>query len=188
LGKRKRDPGQIDIQSVNSLTTAFVLFGDACLGFKGTMRAGSPSDVMTPEDFFYDLKRISSPQGPIFRKGSRIVTEYPDEVSLYARAWVTRCSKDMRYLGEWPTRTPDFVRGLRAEAGYIRDLRLHPLEINLAEEGTVLVIDRICWGYHFVMKTKGVRLTDTLVVSLWSREGTKMGEFWVALAGNTGLW
>jgi hypothetical protein len=178
-GKRN-DPGVIPPQSVSILSTAASLIGEACVFFIGSIEAG---------DFFRVLRRTNSPDGPIFKKGPQVLTDYPDEVCLNFETAISRCSKDLKYIGDWPTGTPDFLRSMRAESRYMRDLRSYPLETVLAKEGTcdILGVETV-WCYRFLIKTKGVRLTDKLVVTLFLKDGTRAGEFIVDLAGKTDLW
>lgn len=179
LSHKRLDPGTVSRQSVHLLWGGGRRLGEACVWCDGWLEA---------RDFFNGLKRVDSPGGPEFRKGSRVFTFFPDDVSLRFSAIAVRCSEDMKYVDEWPTSTPEFVKSFRAEARYIRDLHLHPLDINLAEEGTTTFLHHTFWSYRFVINTKGVRLTDTLVVYLYSKDGQKMGQFTVDLAGRTGLW
>ena len=186
--RKRNDPGQLTTDQCLSFMGTETRLGDNCIVFEGTLRSGSKRGLEpSGPNFFHGLKRSSSPSGPVFRNGSHVFTEYPDEVSFYVGAWGSRCSKDYRYIAEWPTPTPEFVKGLHAEAGYVRELRLRPLEVNLAEEGSVEIRERTYWQYHFVMETKGVRLTEPLVINLLSKDGTRMAQFVVDLAGRTHL-
>jgi hypothetical protein len=150
------------------------------VGFTGRLEAGN---------FFRVLKRTDSTNGPIFRRGSQVLTDYPDDVFLEFWPLISRCSKDLKYINDWPTQTPDFLRSIRAEFRYMRELRSYPLETELAEESTFDMLGgTTVWSYRFLIKTKGVRLTDRLVVTLFLKDGTRAGEFIVDLAGKTGLW
>jgi hypothetical protein len=166
------------------MATSAIRIGEACVFFSG---------VLFPNDFFHGLKRTRTPSGSIFHKRGEVFTQYPEELTLDADPEVFRCRKDITYLGPWPVDAQEFLGPLRVEAGYVRDLHLYPLDITLAQEGTVkYALDDLTnqkhWRYTYVIQAKGVRLTDKLVVSFYVWDGTKVGEFIVDLAGKTGLW
>jgi hypothetical protein len=154
-----------------------------CVGFDGTLQ---------PFSFFKKLKATKTSEGVTFRQGPRIISDYPDEVRLWIQAAPCYCSaKERSFLllppwptGDWPS---DAVKTPRAEAAYLRDLRLHPLEIDLAEEGEIGNVSALprtpgyeplhSMEYTFVIRTKGVRLADPLVVDLFSKNGEKFARF-----------
>lgn len=149
-----------------------VRIGDGCVGFDG--------DLIGPGGFFHDLKRRNTAYGPVFRVGHTTVTDFPDEVVLdvVLRSGVA-CSKGAVPRGAAPSLDP--LKSLRAEAAYVRDLRMEPLEINLREIVTPNFpipppVRKRLWIYRFEVKTKGVRLTDALVISLFSEEGKKVAQ------------
>jgi hypothetical protein len=184
--KPKLDPGDIPPADIHELREVFTRVGDACVGFSGWI-TDSPNILTTLEkDYFAGLKRVDTPQGPAFYRGSQPITDFPDELYILAYSSVARCSKNMKKTGEWPTATPEFLKNLRAEAVYIRDLERHPVEITEIEEGGVYMgvnpmLQFPTYSYHWVLKTKGIRLTDPLVVDLFSKDGTKVGRFSVNL-------
>jgi hypothetical protein len=189
---KHRDPGEFPPSIPGLLSTSFVRVHGACVIFDAWI-SDSWREIQYG-NFFHSLKRIDTASGPTFRKGSEIVTDFPDQLYLSVNSRVARCSEDLKATGPWPSATPDFVKGLRAEAGYVRDLRLHRLEISEVEEGMLWIAPGFpgaqpTWYYMWVLKTTGARLTDPLVVDLLSKDGTNMGRFTVDLAGRTGaLW
>jgi len=193
LGRQlaRRDPGEFLYPVPGELSTSFVRVDGACVSFDGRI---SDSWREIPDgSFFRSLERIDKPSGPTFRKGSQAVTDFPDQLYPRVCSLAARCSEDLKAVGPWPNATPDFVKGLRAEAGYVRDLHLHRLEITKVEEGALWVCAGLptafpTWYYLWVLKTNGVLLTDPLVVDLLSRDGRNMGRFTVDLAGRTGTW
>jgi hypothetical protein len=187
--RRRWDPGEFTPPIPDLLRTPLVRVGDACVHFEGSI-SESWREIHYG-NFFHSLQRIDTTGGPTFRKGSEIVTDFPDRLYLSAYAFVARCSEDLKAAGPWPNAAPDFVKGLRAEAAYARDLHLHRLEIAKVEEallwwGPGLPGAFPTWYYMWVLKTNGVRLTDLLVVDLLSKDGRNMGRFTVDLAGRTG--
>lgn len=146
--------------------------GDGCVMVTGALGAGP---------FFFKLKRKMTANGPVFRVGGRTVTNFPDEtvltVGLVSGA---SCSK-----GQPPgavTPSLEELKFARAEAAYIRDMKTHPLEISLSEEGNAPPpgappgVFNHAWNYRFLIKTKGVLLTDALVITLFSKGGEKFAQ------------
>jgi hypothetical protein len=149
-----------------------VRIGDGCVGFEGSL--------IGPAGFFQDLKRKNTANGPVFRVGRKTVTDFPDEVvlDLVLRSGVA-CSKGVLPKGPAPSLDP--LKSLRAEAAYVRDLRVEPLETTLPEEVTLYIplppaVRKRLLYYRFEVKTKGVRLTDALVISLFSEDGKKLAQ------------
>lgn len=148
-----------------------LLVRDVCVAFTA---------VAGPGDFFLHLKRKETRNGPVFRVGRKVVISFPDKTSIFVHTLSGgRCSID-RPFKQAVVPPLDLLRSPRAEAAYVRDMELHPLQISLADEGrspiSYLRDDRI-WSYHFVVETKGLKLTDALVISLFLRDGTKVGQF-----------
>jgi hypothetical protein len=155
--------------------------GDGCLFFHGSLAAG---------DFFRGMRRIDSRDGPVFRRGGRSFKYFPDQVSLLVIVSAERCGKDGRAYQRWLPPPVDLLQSVHAEAAYIRDLRMHALEITLAEQGTAedLFGQGIWqWEYRFVIETKAVELQDPIVVSLVSQDGRKLAQCPIRLAG-PGKW
>ena len=46
---------------------------EGCVGFIAYFHSGT---------FFQGIKRTETPHGPVFRKGNRIVTQFPDQMDL----------------------------------------------------------------------------------------------------------
>lgn len=148
--------------------------GGGCVAIGGALGAGR---------FFLDLKRKNTAQGPVFRVGHKIVTEFPERVLVVITlSSGVPCSRGKPPEAVIPSL--DALKSPRGEAVYIRDLRMYPLEINLEAEGSdsppgvtplSITMNRV-WYYRFDLETKGVRLTDALVISLFSKEGTKIAQ------------
>jgi hypothetical protein len=151
-----------------------VPFREGCLAFNGYFYSGT---------FFRGIKRKKTPQGPIFRKGHRIITQFPDEMELIVDVGPGRCAKRAiaTWAGEWP---PEWVKTPHAEATVIRDLKPVPLEIDLSEErmlrGEDVGIDSPfaygIWQYWFRLTSKGVQFTDMMRFVLFSKTGEKLAE------------
>ncbi len=153
-----------------------VRFGGVCVAFGG---------MLGPGDFFCHLKRKNVSRGAVFRVGRRVVTNFPDEAFVVITASTpATCSKDQvgaadhsgLPAGSLGSGLPvDRLQSPHLEAGYVRDLQLKSLEASLALEG--VGIPYHTWWYRFRIKTEGLRLTDTLVLTLMSKDGEKLVQF-----------
>jgi hypothetical protein len=182
---KPRDPGDIRWVVPHVVDSGVTRVKGACINFHGSF-SDTWHEILAG-DYFSRLERAETPQGPVFRMGSEVVANFPDQVYIRAYAGVSRCSKDLKGLGPWPTVLPELARGVRAEAAYVRDLHRYPLEINEVEDALafcwVLPLEqRPTWYYLWLVKTKGVRLTDTLIVDLFSKDGASVGRFTIKLA------
>jgi len=149
-----------------------VRVGNGCVSVDGVIGAGR---------FFFDLKKKNTPQGPIFRVGHRVVTDFPDQVRVVVTlASGVPCSRNVPPGPVIPSLDP--LKSLRAEAVYIRDLKKYPLEINLEQEGDdappgrpEFLAGRL-WYYRYELKSEGVLLTDALLITLYSKEHTEIAK------------
>jgi len=130
--------------------------------------------------FFFNLKRRMTAEGLVFRVGHTTVTNFPDavvlSVGLISGVPCSRASP----TGAVPSL--EALKSPRAEAVYIRDMKTHPLEISLSEEGNTpppnappVPLNRV-WTYLFRVDTKGVLLTDALVITLFSKDGKQFAQ------------
>jgi hypothetical protein len=169
-------------ESVWRMRRGGVMGGDILRMDKGC--AGFLADAL-PDEFFYGLKRSDTPQGPVFRNGKRVVADFPDETYFYIRVLPARCSEHDPVPLQWGPDVPEFLKTPRGEAAYIKDGRTQPLEVGLAQEGLEQsALGRrvyVWWFYRFVVKTKGVHLSDPVVFSLHSRDGRKLAQFTLRL-------
>ena len=161
-----RKAGPPDYLSFDIIRTS-----EGCVGFMAYFRAGT---------FFRGMKRINTPQGPVFRKGKVTVTQFPDEMDLIIVAHPGRCSigapPNPSWRGDWP---PDWIKSPRPEGSLIRNLKAESLSISLAEEGSSRGDYPIYtpWEYRFVVETKGVQLSDMMRFVLFRKSGEKLAEF-----------
>jgi hypothetical protein len=153
-----------------------VIIDKACVAFEG---------VIISPNLFLRLQRRNTSKGWIFRVGHEVVKKFPEEVRLLvsANTGVTCSSREATDQFERISPVPTVLKSIHPEAGYIREMRLHPLEISLEEQGRNLSSGGILapvrstegdWYYRFAVKTKGIPLTDPLVITMLSREGMKL--------------
>ena len=155
---------------------------DGCLFLLGALGAG---------DFFRGMRRTDCRMVPFFARAAGHTETFPDEVPLLLIVTPSRCRKDGTEYGPWRPAPLDLLRSVHVEAAYIADLKPHPLEVGLAEQGTVDNPARLgtwAWEYRFVIQTKGVELRDPVIVWVLSRDGKKLAECPIRLAGPGQLW
>jgi len=146
--------------------------GDGCVDISGALGWGG---------FFFKLKRKMTADGPVFRVGHSTVTSFPDEVRLFvALTSGVPCSRAEPGGAAIPSL--ETLKAPRAEAVYIRDMKMHPLEISLSVEGNTpppnappVPLNRV-WYYRFQVNAKGVLLTDALVITLFTKEGRQFAQ------------
>jgi hypothetical protein len=130
--------------------------------------------------FFIDLKKKKTLHGPTFQVGHKVVTDFPDQVRVVVGlASGVPCSRDVPPGPTIPSL--DTLKSLLAEAVYIRDLKKYPLEINLEQEGNDVPAgfesySGRLWQLRFDLKTKGVLLTDALLITLYSKEHAEIAQ------------
>jgi hypothetical protein len=130
--------------------------------------------------FFIDLKEKKTPGGPVFRVGHKVVTDFPDQVRLVITlASGVPCSRNVPPGPAIPSL--EALKSLQAEAAYVRDLKKYPLGITLQQEGVDLPPGFEAYSgrlqqFRFELKTKGVLLTDALLITLYSKDHAKVAQ------------
>src|SRR2546425_12903869 len=71
--KPKLDPGDLPAFDVHQLHAVVTRVGGACVSFTGYI--SDSWHLILAGDFFDGLKRIDTPNGPVFRKGSQALTD-----------------------------------------------------------------------------------------------------------------
>jgi hypothetical protein len=149
-----------------------VRVGEGCVFVDGVLHAGR---------FFVELKKKRTANGLVFRVGHKVVADFPAQVMLNVDLVSgVPCSRGAPPGPAIPSL--DGLESLRAEAVYVRDLKRYPLEIGLASEGTDSapwlpeVSAQRLWFLQYDLSTKGVRLTDALMITLLTKDGKKFAD------------
>ncbi len=160
--------GTIQYRQRVRLGADMVNFDNTCVFFTASMTAG---------DFFDGLRRIKTPTGAEFRKGSSVVDHFPEKISVEIRGVVTKCSENPREVLV-PGLAADFMSSLRFEAQWGRGSEFQPAE-NLSAQTSPRPLSKLknIWTYTVTIPSKDVPLTDHLVVSVLSKEGKKVTRF-----------
>jgi hypothetical protein len=151
-GKKKVVYGK----SVHMGVPVVMYFEDICVVFDGFMRAG---------DFFEGLERTDTPSGPEFRKKSKPVNSFPEEISVEIDARVNKCFEKMPV----PGLATDLMNSLRFEAEWKRGAEVRPAAVVLIK-GDQPVWRELSnmWNYELEIAAKDVRLRDSLVLYIYA--------------------
>ncbi|MFZ3330401.1 MAG: hypothetical protein WA197_07215 [Candidatus Acidiferrales bacterium] len=145
-----------------ALSTGQIRRGDICVNFIPVLQSGS---------FFDGLERIDSSQGSEFRKNSRVVTNFPDFMTVEMKVRIEDCDTDV-YT---PAPTPAFVKGIHFRVQWKRGLAMRPVAAVSIEQKPVLM-DEGDNRMLFLMyiHDRDVPLTDHLIISVIGPDGKLM--------------
>jgi hypothetical protein len=155
-----QQPAQIvEYKEVVPLSSGQVRDRDVCVNF---------SPVMTSGDFFDGLQRQETPSGDEFHKNSRLVTNFPEQLTVQLQLSISVCDADI-YT---PAPAPSFVSGIRFKAQWKRGLTMRPVtELRVqrvaitSEEGDSRLL------FLLKIRDQDVPLTDHLIISVISPQG-----------------
>jgi hypothetical protein len=149
-------------------------------GFCGTLagwvRAG---------DFLKGLQRIETKQGIEFRKKSKIVRQFPEEVGFDLTGTIGSCPTSLPN-SETVASLNDFVNSLSISADWL-DGNVSQTVGDLSVTRTLPVTrwfseyEKPQWGLSIKVPSKAVPIVSVLVVSLLSKSGHKMMNITFAL-------
>jgi hypothetical protein len=157
-------PGQessqtVEYKEVVPLSSGQVRDQDVCVNF---------SPVMASGDFFDGLQRHETPSGDEFHKNSRLVTNFPEQLTVQLQLSISVCDADI-YT---PAPAPSFVSGIRFRAQWKRGLTMRPVtELRVqrvaitSEEGDSRLL------FLLKIRDQNVPLTDHLIISVISPQG-----------------
>jgi hypothetical protein len=149
----------VEYKEVVPLSSGQVRDRDVCVNF---------SPVMASGDFFDGLQRHETPSGDEFHKNSRLVTNFPEQLTVQLQLSISVCDADI-YT---PAPAPGFVSGIRFRAQWKRGLAMRPVtELRVqrvaitSEEGDSRLL------FLLKIRDQGVPLTDHLIISVISPQG-----------------
>jgi hypothetical protein len=145
-----------------ALSTGQIRKGDVCVNFIPMLQSG---------DFFNGLERIDTAEGSEYRKNSRVITNFPDFMTVEMNVRIEDCDTDV-YT---PARTPDFVKGIHFRAQWKRGVYLRPVA-DVAIESKPVRMDEGDNRMLFVLyiHDRDVPLTDHLIISVIGPDGKLM--------------
>jgi hypothetical protein len=155
-----QNPSQtVEYKEVVPLSSGQVRDQDVCVNF---------SPVMTSGEFFDGLQRHETPSGDEFHKNSRVVTNFPEQLTIQLQLSISVCDADI-YT---PAPAPSFVSGIRFRAQWKRGLAMRPVtELRVqrvaitSEEGDSRLL------FLLKIRDQNVPLTDHLIISVISPQG-----------------
>lgn len=155
-----QEPAQtVEYKEVVPLSSGQVRDQDVCVNFSPVMAAG---------DFFDGLQRHETPSGDEFHKNSRLVTNFPEQLTVQLQLSISVCDADI-YT---PAPAPSFVSGIRFRAQWKRGLAMRPVtELRVqrvaitSEEGDSRLL------FLLKIRDQNVPLTDHLIISVISPQG-----------------
>src|ERR1700689_5059961 len=152
-------PQVLEYKEVVPLSSGQVRDGNVCVNF---------GPVMTAGDFFDGLQRHETPSGDEFRKNSRVVTNFPEQLTVQVQLSISVCDADI-YT---PAPAPGFVNGIRFKAQWKRGLAMRPVE-QFAIQRVAIPSEEGDSRMLFLLKIrdKNVPLTDHLIISVISPQG-----------------
>jgi hypothetical protein len=148
--------------------------GGACFRLSGRL---------TAPQFFGGLKRIDDEQGTQYRRGTEILTEFPDQVILTFVIRDFPCAGQLQETGSRAYLTRALVSSMHLYLYWKRGIDLRPVEnvsdqhfsvIRVAPYATGLsaqLPERFQWFYQVSVPSGGVPLTDDLVLILRGPDG-----------------
>ena len=147
-------PQVLEYKEVVPLSSGQVRDGNVCVNF---------GPVMTAGDFFDGLQRHETPSGDEFRKNSRVVQNFPEQITVQVQLSISVCDADI-YT---PAPAPGFVNGIRFKAQWKRPVEQFAIQrvAITSEEGDNRLL------FLLKIRDKNVPLTDHLIISVISPQG-----------------
>jgi hypothetical protein len=144
---------------------------DGCVSLNGSVQSGS---------FFNDLQRINVGDGLQYRKGGKVVTEYPESLTTSIHIAGDRCAPALSNLPSSIFRGGSY--SLRFQVEWKDGMQLRPAALSPVEAH--------CMGYSSIalpsgeripsiscqltVRSQGVALNDHLIVSIYSADGRRL--------------
>jgi hypothetical protein len=161
------------------LTVDFLRAEDMCLILFGTVGAG---------DFFDHVRSRKTANGVQFRKGSQVVTTFPESLVVSIIAVLGKCSareraaqaddasqKNVRF-------DENFMESVTFDGTWKEGFAEKPAELGPLAEGRIpdptrATNDHDWWEYQFKVRSEGVSLAHALVIVIHSPDGKTVARF-----------
>ncbi len=130
---------------------------------------------MSADNFFDNLKRFDTDQGPVFRRGSETVTHFPDELLLSFAIHDQLCPPGYQRVGARSYLTREMMSSLKLSLYWKRGVDLRTVGKVTQKSASIEPIvpyarnlytelpKRFEWSYQWTVPSSGVPLTDSLV-------------------------
>jgi hypothetical protein len=134
------------------------------------------SGVADAPEFFVNLKRINDETGTVFRRGTETITHFPEELLLSFEIHDEPCTPGLREVEARTYLTREMMSTLGLSFYWKRGVELRPVKNITEVRSSVAPIvpyaatlaselpKRFEWSYQMTVPSKGVPLTDSLVL------------------------
>ena len=138
---------------------------------------------LTAENFFENLRRVDTTTGTLYRRGNDVITEFPERMNLSFVLYDHPCSPSFQQAGTLVYLTKAMISKFRVGFSWKHGMEMRPAkEIalknaearpipNFARELTDDMPQRYEWWFDFDVPSKGVPLTDSLVLQIYQPDG-----------------
>jgi hypothetical protein len=133
------------------------------------------SGRVTSEDFFNNLKRVDTDKGTIFRRGTQIITQFPETLVAAFAIHDQLCPSSIQQVGTRTYMTQEMMQNLRLSIYWKHGVDLRPVKNTKLLDARVDRINpyttalaaelprRYEWSYELSVPSEGVSLSDSLV-------------------------
>jgi hypothetical protein len=130
------------------------------------------------EDFFDNLKRVDTDDGTIFRRGTELVTQFPETLVVDYAIRDQLCPSNLQQVGTRTYMTQEMMESLRLSIYWkhgvdlraVKNVKLLDARVDhINPYATALAAElprRYEWSYELSVPSKGVSLSDSLVFVL----------------------
>jgi hypothetical protein len=133
------------------------------------------SGEVNGQDFFNNLKRIDDEHGTVFRRGTEVVSEFPETLDVSFAIRDEPCSPSLRQIAPRTYLTREMMSQLQLLIYWKHGVDLRPVkDVKEVEARVARIIpyarglaaelpERFEWSYLLTVPSAGVPLTDSLV-------------------------
>jgi len=126
-------------------------------------------------DFFNNLKRVDDERGTVFRRGTELVSEFPETLDVSFSIRDEPCSRGLRETAPRTYLTREMMSQLQLLIYWKHGLNLRPVkDVKQVEARLERIVPfarglaaelpvRFEWSYQLLVPSAGVPLTDSLV-------------------------
>lgn len=144
---------------------------DGCLSLNGSVKSGN---------FFDDLKRIDVGNGFQYRKGGKVVSEYPESLTTSIHIAGDQCAPALSNSPSSIFRDGSY--SLKFEVEWKDGMQLRPAVLSPAAARCIRYSSITIPGHETIpsitcqltIESKGVPLDDHLIVSIFAADGTRL--------------
>jgi hypothetical protein len=135
---------------------------------------------LTADNFFENLRRVDSTAGTFYKRGNDIVTDFPEVMHLNFELYDVPCPDQLQVTGTRVYLSKSMISNLRfgfawkhgmdmraARQISLKNAEAHPIQ-PYAEDLADELPKKYEWEFEFDVPSKGVPLTDSLVLVIYS--------------------